>query len=70
MGLVCEMWAARGKPRVQAAFYRDVVECLDEIYGGTGEAGVPKYSCWGNEGVLCVVITVAWRTQTLVSRHS
>jgi hypothetical protein len=52
VGLVCEMWAAQGKPRVRTAFYRHVVECLDEIYGGVGEARVPEYSCWGNAGVL------------------
>ena len=57
VGLVCEMWAAQGKPRLRAAFYRHVVECLDEIYGGVGEAGVPGYSCWGTKGVLRVLST-------------
>jgi len=32
---------------MRAAFYADVVGCLDEVYGGAGAAEVAKYTSWG-----------------------
>lgn len=44
----CELWADRGKPNQQAAFFQEVVKLVEAASGGAGNAAVTTRTNWGN----------------------